>query len=338
MSDLSKLLRSSRLAQVARPNTCKKIAAGKIYPTHQIIQTTPSSLFRNNFGLKADFPSKVNSRYIVLDKLDTIEHMTGFEKDSSFYWKKQRFQELNIPVNVPANKSEHGHPLFAGNTETRNDTVVNRNKLPLASLLNLDSTTPKPKVEEVLNKVEKLRKPFFNWLYEKHPMVLHEMLSPNESKKRRSNIEHAVTFLKEYESKNSTVVGVKKQLSELAKLADGRAKIAGTGGLSYNLKNRLANSPNGISTKNHAPARLLSNSENNMFAVGGFVGTSFNYYRRLNAPTDKHARQEKLKIEVTNAILSDDGLSIDVGKSRDRTTSSVNGESLLNLLRDIHKS
>ncbi|KAG5518830.1 hypothetical protein PMAC_002360 [Pneumocystis sp. 'macacae'] len=87
------LLRGSRL--VALPQAIGKRTLEKYYPTHQIIKSPPSSHFRGNWGLKRDMPL-IKASYISIDSLDTLQHQTPFESESTKFNFLQRWKEMRI--------------------------------------------------------------------------------------------------------------------------------------------------------------------------------------------------------------------------------------------------
>lgn len=103
MSNFSNILQSSRLLTLSK-NTAKVGRATQLYrhakyvPTHQVIRTTPASLFRKDFGLKAAMPPRSKTPYITLDALDSKCGMTDFEPGSSFYLNLKRFRDTGAGV------------------------------------------------------------------------------------------------------------------------------------------------------------------------------------------------------------------------------------------------
>ncbi|CAI5200466.1 BTE_HP_G0143620.mRNA.1.CDS.1 [Saccharomyces cerevisiae] len=75
---LAELLGRSRIAQVANNHKPLTYTGKKFHPTHQIIETKPSTLYRQEWGLKSAIPSKIKSRYLVYNDLDTLERITTY--------------------------------------------------------------------------------------------------------------------------------------------------------------------------------------------------------------------------------------------------------------------
>lgn len=302
----AKLLSNSKLASLATPAKKFSAADTKHLPTHQTIQTTAASLSRHDFGLKAALPSKVKSRYIIVDDLDTIEHLTNFETVSGFYWTKLRFQELGVPV-IPLNHNEPKNVLFAehgtnkrildfieGNateslagesSEKTNifKTLQGGKILRLTNLLGIDSTTPKATLQALNNNLKSIRKDFQKWLLENYPekvsaksfnknalsLELLEFLSTQikDGKLLKSDtLNEDKTFLKLASSGGSSGSGAAMSSNGNSRL---NSKILGNGGLSYLQNGRLHNTVNGFHNSTVVPGRLVS--ENDTYGALGFV-------------------------------------------------------------------
>ncbi|VVT57734.1 mitochondrial 37S ribosomal protein bS1m [Magnusiomyces paraingens] len=103
-------LRSSRLASVAKPVNASY--ADNVAPKFQVIKTTPSSLYRKDFGLKRCMPAGSKTPYITVQSLDTMYGMTSYEFGSSFHFKYKRFQELGVSL-CSGNSNKAHDSLFA---------------------------------------------------------------------------------------------------------------------------------------------------------------------------------------------------------------------------------
>ena len=93
--ELFKLVRDSRLAQVATPLS-KKLRLGNKFPTHQILYTPKSSAIRSNYGIKTHLPKKVGKSHIVFNDLDNKSNMPDVEKYSGPYYNRLKFQETGM--------------------------------------------------------------------------------------------------------------------------------------------------------------------------------------------------------------------------------------------------
>lgn len=227
----------------------------KYHPTHQVIETKPSTLCRQEWGLKAAIPSKIKSRYLVYNDLDTLERMTTFEPNGGSQWNRLRFQEMGLAPTYNPGKS---NPLFMGSASSTDRLA------PLSSLMNIDSSTSsiQKDVKKKLPFLKSLREEFRNWLLEKDPEALR-----NKSFTARDMNEKAIQFLSErsLRSKGSSTTFTKNTFKN----------IIGTGGLTYNLRGKLKNSPNGVIQKTILPGRFLNLDGNDrLAAIGGFVANA----------------------------------------------------------------
>ncbi|ODV97081.1 hypothetical protein PACTADRAFT_32576 [Pachysolen tannophilus NRRL Y-2460] len=300
----NKLLRKSRLSQVKDSNTLTAVRLSKLYPSQQIIETGPASFYRKDFGLKSKLPSKVNKRYVVVDKLDTIEHMTEFEAEAGFYWNKLRFQEFNIPLETRNGKN----PLFFGNTRNipRNQEELNTSKI--SEVLNLDESTPTSKKIELLEILKNYRGSFLKFLSDKNPEKLIRIKSGLDCE-LHDEITQFIFSLKEEESP-----ALKKPICNLATdKINGTPIMKGTGGFSYRLKGKLTTSPNGFSEGSVVPARLISSVPSHwQIAVGGLVAAAphqtMNSLGKIAANNPgKHLREAEIPVSVQKAVLSSNG-------------------------------
>lgn len=301
MSNLQKLLKGSKISQLAEPNRREAANYFKLFPTHQVIQTTPNSLYRKDYGLKANLPSKVKSRFLELDEMDTMQRMTDFECLSGSYWKKVRFQEMNLPISFKKNA------LFEGFTEIK---PKSENLTNLSVLLNFDyKNATDGELKILLGKLRELRKPFVEWLLKTKPSVLLQQSNDFSSEIR--------DFLAMCEKSPYHY----KKLSQLGLKKDGSLKTAGTAGLSYALKGRLCNTPNGIQAKKIIPGRYVGDLNKN-FAVGGFIArgadsASTSVAQMIKSVRDKHPRQLEIPVSLENAEFNpDNSLRINVTPMR----------------------
>jgi hypothetical protein len=77
------------------------------HPVRAAIETPASSLARGDWGLKRPLPAKSttdkSSRPVVrVNALDTFEHVTDFESAADHTVTLQKFQELHLPMSLPA--------------------------------------------------------------------------------------------------------------------------------------------------------------------------------------------------------------------------------------------
>lgn len=75
------------------------------YPTHQALETTPSSLARGDWGLKRSLPLKSTARTstptIRIGDVDSINHITDFDSAADHVLNLKKWQEIGLPVSKP---------------------------------------------------------------------------------------------------------------------------------------------------------------------------------------------------------------------------------------------
>ncbi|SCW03434.1 LAFE_0G10330g1_1 [Lachancea fermentati] len=284
-SNLSQLLRNSKIAQVPRSTKPLTSAGPKYAPTHQIIETKPSTLHRQEWGLKASLPSKIKTKYIVYNDLDTLERLTTFETNGGAQWNRLRFQELGV---APRYNPGKANPLFEMSSSTKNQLI------PLSSLLNINASTSRRDVEKKLAQMRGLRGAFKKWLLDRDPEAL-----KNKSFNMKDMSENAVEFLTE-----TLNPAADAQSSTLQ-------RVVGTGGLSYNLTGRLKQSPNGVISKTVVPGRFLNvESNDRLAAIGGFVanaGSSSVNTSQADYSMGDFVRELKFPFAVNHASVQENG-------------------------------
>ncbi|GMM37911.1 mitochondrial 37S ribosomal protein [Saccharomycopsis crataegensis] len=312
------LLRNSKIASVATPLKKFDAFAPKYYPTHQVIQTTSASLNRQDFGIKASLPKKIKGRYIILDDLDTLEGVTGFEPTSEFYWIKKRFQELGIPVIPPKRIANQMSTLFA-DTESEHQnkfkseatnlySLSDKNRfVSLSDILGIDSSTSPAVLKALSRDLKKIRHDFQQHVLKNHP----QKLNPSAFNKSSLALEALQFMSKEVEQhKISRVDSVNKDKTFLKLASNPRsAKIKGTGGLSYLQRGRLNSTVHGYSDTTVVPGRLVN--EGNNYGVAGFV-TKYQIEAATQAGAakavpGKHYKQVMIPSAVSQASMRPNG-------------------------------
>ncbi|SMN22165.1 similar to Saccharomyces cerevisiae YPL118W MRP51 Mitochondrial ribosomal protein of the small subunit [Maudiozyma saulgeensis] len=284
MSSVSNLLKNSRVAQLAKSRV--KLNSDqfrvKYSPTHQIIETKPSMLSKQEWGLKSNIPNKVKSKYIILDELDTLERMAEFEPIGGTQWTRLRFQEMGI---APEFQQGRNNPLFAfpevikedrmstssnyQNNYGTSDNIGDDQLRELCNQLGVNENTKNNILRKKLSIIKENRKDFKKWAMKKNIEELyHKKFNSDELKSI------ARKYLNERFNMNN----------ENTKLKNSH-KFIGTGGLSYSLKGRLRNSPNGIIQKSIVPGRLTNHGkqEMNTATIGGFVANVSGYENKRNS-------------------------------------------------------
>lgn len=287
-NNLAHLLRNSRLSHVPKNSKPLFNPGPKYHPTHQVIETKPSTLYRQEWGLKSAVPAKNKSRYLVYNELDTLERIADFEPSTGSQWNRQRFQEMGL---APTYNPGKANPLFEGASSTTDRLA------PLSSLLNIESAQANSQrsVPSKLGQVKALRGEFKQWLLEKDPEAL-----KNKSFTARDMNQNAIEFLAERSA---------RQASKVSK--NSFKDIIGTGGLSYNLRGRLKNSPNGVVQKTIVPGRFLNFDGNDrLAAIGGFVTnatSSSPMTSQMAYNMGDFIREATFPFEVQQASVGDNG-------------------------------
>lgn len=286
MSEFGRLLKNSKFASLSKP---LKKTGNPLYPTHQIVETRQAALDRQEWGLKYALPSKVKSRYITFNNVDSLERVVDFETNGGDHWKRLRFQELGL---APALEKQNKNPLF--------NKIEDSSRLDFDSVLKVSPGASTLELDSVASSLTGLRKEFKDYLLKTNPGKLQrDKLDINKFR------DEALTFLKQYKKKQNV-----NKLESL-KLHSSQ-KVHGFGGLSYNLKGRLTTHPNGIVTHNVAPGRLL---EKNKAAVGGFISkvktgqTSPQQWTKVDA--EGESRETVIPLEPKRAIIKPNG-SVDI--------------------------
>ncbi|KAL1986831.1 hypothetical protein VTN96DRAFT_5484 [Rasamsonia emersonii] len=118
LSPTANLLRKSRLFALPpalsppqEPATSRAVfesdTATLPHPIRAAIETPASSLARGDWGLKRPLPAKSttdkSSKPVVrVNAIDTFEHVTDFESAADHTVTLQKFQELHLPMSLPA--------------------------------------------------------------------------------------------------------------------------------------------------------------------------------------------------------------------------------------------
>lgn len=350
MPTVSDLLRNSKLAQVAKPSSKNRLSftlRGSHFPTHQIIETKPSSLVRNDWGLKNSIPTNKyqrTTRYMVVEKLDTLERMTDFEYNGGPQWNRIRFQEMGI---IPKFNIGQRNPLFNfkenkiindDDSDSQNDSstyrVIGDSQLRMISqVLNINNSTSsfnnncyyhngkqrnmtmkqeKLQLKSKLNLLNHYRKEFKEWLLTNYPeSLLHKRFNSMELKDKASQFLREKVYLR---SKNNPI----KYMND---------RIIGSGGLTYNLNGRLKVTPHGIRDKIIVPGRILSNTTNRgtrsrygsinnnnnnnvMYsaAIGGFLAkANFKNGAKISYGMGSFLRELVLPFEIENVAMEPNG-------------------------------
>lgn len=315
-SALGKLLKSTKIAQLQNKIGDRTLNANGAFPTHQVIEAPASSFSRRDFGLKMRIPKKIKTRRIIVNDLDNKYGLPNFETLNGDYLKKERFQELGIavePVSSRFNNSNTSNNAAKSSNTTSNPLFESSKEFlvpqTIAGLLHIKN---QPLNSENFNKVVKpelksLRRPFLKWLATNYP----------ESLTKKSLYEEFKKFIQIEKPQllNTSRTFIPPTYAN---------SLSGTAGLSYNLKGRLIQTPNGSQTSRLVPGRIVAKSSNfTKCAVGGFVANVSNvaannsYVEKLvfqnrTVDNENFARELKVPTTVTSAKLYLDTKTLDL--------------------------
>ncbi|KAH3684668.1 hypothetical protein WICPIJ_004355 [Wickerhamomyces pijperi] len=310
MSEFSNLLKASRFASLAKPLSRSK--GNKNGPTHQIVETRASSLHRQEWGMKYALPSKIKSRYITFNDVDSMERIVDFETNASDHWKRLRFQQMGAPVVLDTPEVKK-NPLFHNDVESK--TISDRATISdIKNVLGLDSSLKTKQIQALQLAYTRLRPEFLEYVKLKNATLLNEAINTTSSKTKTFSVEDsqfaalALRFIIEYHAKST-----KNQPRALLAKSD-EFKVKAFGGLSYQLKGRLSNAPNGIQDKAVHPGRILSQDGQSVFiALGGFtsesIGTNYNNeIKNITNTQGKQLREVAMPFQVSGAMMDKSGV------------------------------
>ncbi|ODV63726.1 mitochondrial 37S ribosomal protein bS1m ASCRUDRAFT_73524 [Ascoidea rubescens DSM 1968] len=321
------LLGNSRIAQLPKVESFFNIVKTKSVPTHQIIQTTSANLYRREWGLKSALPSKIKSKYIIVDQFDTIEHMTNFEKNGSFHWIKKRFQELQIPL-IRENETNSLNPLFMNpenlsnykHTPTPsssiNSTISNYNAVgQIQELINPESVKNNSDAKKLYKNFKNLRYDFKEYLVKKNPSLY--LQAHSNINKKQLLVKELLNFLEEKMKKN-------EKNDNMDIFQNYQNGIKGFGGLSYNLKGRLKNDIDGYSSSTIFPGRSVGLSGNKMCVGAGFTFRPFNNTNIFQNLFGENQREFMIPINVATGSINADGAVNLFGKPFNKNEVQIN--------------
>ncbi|AEY95945.1 FADL271Wp [Eremothecium gossypii FDAG1] len=294
-SNLSSILRNSRIAQVPKPKGPLFSPDKKYVPTHQLIENKASTMHRQEWGMKSSIPSRSKSRYLIFDELDTQQRLTSFEAIGQYQWNRIRIQELGVvperatagnAFQTSADANAPSNPLFSGFSSRLSA------RTPLSSFFGLTSKSDAKQWKAAEKKVAALRPAFKKWLQDHHPhLIIHkDQMDPADFRKR------AVEFITEIATRSSG--------------AGGSWKVVGNGGLTYGLKGRLQQSPLGIKQNTVVEGRILqTNGMEKSVAAAGFVGNGMlgTNLRKVDYAMGDLVRTARFPFEVKQARLLENG-------------------------------
>lgn len=303
--ELYKLIKNSKLAQVATPLSAKMRGpnAGAI-PTHQIIYTPKSSAIRSNFGMKSYLPKQIGSSHIIFNDIDNKRNMPDVEKYSGAMYNRLKFQETGAVVK---NYFSESNPLFPNVSNKTNSPVGQSDNL--LSALNLSDKSSVSDVKRIMKQNPKLYSNFQKWLLQSNPDVLTSGTAANQ----QLLLKNLKKFLAS--SPESVVTKYKVSLADFARKHGKKSNhapasdVQGNAGFSYMPKGRFNNTPNGIKYGSIAPGRMVNDRE---AAIGGFVArlndrTTSLQSNYANNYSGKHKRQFVMPFKITEAEITPQG-------------------------------
>ncbi|PMD19070.1 hypothetical protein NA56DRAFT_647504 [Hyaloscypha hepaticicola] len=90
------------------------------HPIHQTITTPQSSLARGDWGFKRPLPlratTKSSTPFIRVESIDTYEHITEFNSSADHSISLQKWQEMGVPLTIPAIKNGKDTETFRSDT------------------------------------------------------------------------------------------------------------------------------------------------------------------------------------------------------------------------------
>lgn len=296
--ELFNLVKNSKLSQVATP-LLKTMRSKSAVPTHQIIYTPKSSAVRSNYGIKTQLPKQIGNSHIIFNDIDNYKNMPDVEKYSGKLYTRLKFQETGLAL---TNHFTESNPLFPAKS---NKSTMKNEDDTMTNCLNIHCKSSSDNIQLILNQNPKLYKQFQQWLVETHPNAVIESVpkSTMDSHIKQFLNESPHVTKKNFSLNDLSKNGANKGASSIA------SHIQGTGGLSYNQKGRLSNTPNGVRYGVVAPGRIVGNKE---AAIGGFVANlndkttilQQNYSKNAGG---RHPRQFVMPFKINEAELTETG-------------------------------
>lgn len=284
------VLRSSRLASVSKPSRPKY--GDGFAPKYQVIQSTPSSLYRKDFGLKRVMPASSTTPYITVQALDSPYGMTSYEFGSSFHFKSRRFQEIGAPLS----SQSIGSSLFEKSSTTKQWLDVKP----------IDAS-------EIVRGASSRRQEFIKWVQER------TQSPPSPISKDSSKIIDDFYNIAEPSALKTIQPSVVKGNAGLSYLLKGSIKNTPKGAILYReVKGRPINTQRSE----------FSNGGNKFAAIGGFVVQ----WNKINSNTSfyidgaQHSQNGTISMRakgVTEMKNRPPSTSFDMASNRIKTTSKL---------------
>lgn len=299
--ELYRLVRNSKLAQVATPLSKQMRGTPMSVPTHQVVHTPKDSALRSNFGMKSTLPKQIGTSHIAYNLLDSASNIPDVEKMSTPHYTRLRFQELGYALQLTTLPQAK---LFAHELSRLLHRPAARDAQGgLLALLNVNPSTPLAQIRAYLKKYPQLYSEFKRWKLENIPASVDLKVPVPRDEHFRQFIASG-KYLQRTAPKLRDFTRTKK-----TQTTPHKRDYQGTAGLSYLQSGRLANTPNGFRHGVVAPARLVKDRE---VVVGGIVApindktVSLQARHAANYP-GKHLRQFVFPVALKSAKLLTNG-------------------------------
>ncbi|ODQ77768.1 hypothetical protein BABINDRAFT_163166 [Babjeviella inositovora NRRL Y-12698] len=330
-ANFGRLYKNSRLAQVVKTLDNPRAKIDKSVPTRQILFASSESYKNRNYGLKSRLPENCQSKHITVDAIETYERMVPYEAAPGFYYKLLRFQEFNTALVTPNKKQ---NPLFGGKTfdpasekqQVSDLLQISKPDLPVRRADKLAQAVKYNAGNKVGSGAKEFRQEYFQALLAHDPaaIVHNKHNNANVMQDTIGAMLHAKRAAGENVGKYASRAAAPQAKNDFKRYARdpndiSKFKVAGTAGLSYTLKGRLRNTPNGIETAVVKPGRLLKRNARDMMgggrttaALGGFIvdvgqsSVSLQNQAASNIP-GMHKHEVAVPLRVESAFLQSDG-------------------------------
>jgi len=97
------------------------------HPIHQSITTPQSSLAKGDWGFKRPLPlrstTKTSTPFIRVEAIDTFERITEFNSSADHALSLQKWQEMGVPLSIPAKRGNSGGFLYENRKSVFEDEI-----------------------------------------------------------------------------------------------------------------------------------------------------------------------------------------------------------------------
>lgn len=255
-------LHQLRLALLVRPLRYKEAQVTKVHPTHQILFLARGPHASRNFGLKSHLPKACTGHLITTHKIETRLRMVPYVKAPDMFYKRQRFQLLN----VAAEPVENTH---ADTGAVSRELGVDPRGVAPREFAKL--RTRVRHTDRTGGTTEELRARVLRHVVASNPKLVANRTYRGVEQLGASTAE----VLRAMRAAGETVpLGHRRSLRELYTDPTRTGfKVAHTAGLGYTPRSRLRMTPNGPALGSVVPGRYIGATVRGTrsTAVGGFV-------------------------------------------------------------------